>query len=166
VLLTTEPSPQPKSDLSASFLLMCDSYLCMYLRVYTHVCTHVPVWAPPSMALHHGLSHSISQWTWSSPTWCHWTVCHCNPHPGFTVMPQQAWLFTWLLGIWTQVLMLLWRALYPLTHLPISSWCFLLRPCLPHQSLALCWTHSRWWVSAMCMECSRGVTVLHCKAGH
>lgn len=38
---------------------------------------------------------------------------------------NHTWLFTWVMGIWTLVLMLMYRAFYPLNHLPslpLISW--------------------------------------------
>lgn len=98
--------------------------------ISVHVC--VGVWAQESM--YHNIQVEVSGQTQVSkphpPLWdvlvcksgsvCFngwWPVCYPHLALGITEITTTP-AFMWVLGIWTQTLVLLWQALYPLSYLP------------------------------------------------
>lgn len=74
----------------------------------------------------------VSYWIWCLPIQLVWLVseaqrsfCLCLSSAGNVGAYGYAWLFIWLLGILTQVLMLARQALYWLSHLPSSLLLFM-----------------------------------------
>lgn len=66
---------------------------------------------------------SISCWVWSSLIWPALVQLSylSFPSAGMIGSGCHAYIFMWVLGIWTLVFMLIKQALYPLNHLPNPS---------------------------------------------
>lgn len=97
---------------------MCIQVQCMYL------CTCVEAkdqcWESASVSLHLDFQDRVTQQTWSSPIqllgWPENTRTQLFPpsqaHTAVTDTYHGTGLFAWMLGIWTWILMLAWKANY------------------------------------------------------
>lgn len=119
---------------------VCDMYVGMFMWVCTPrpagalVCVYAWMWKPEEGVRSSGSWIYLIFWD----RVCHWTqdlliclnyldnelqksACHCPPSQNWDediCIPLYHRAFMWVLKSWTQISMLLWHALYQLSHLP------------------------------------------------
>lgn len=98
-------------------------FICTCTSRGTCICTHVHedvCWCQlsSSRALHLRFWEKVPQWTWDS-RWLarpasQWTakICIYITHPSTGATEESAQCLLWVLEIWTQVLMLIWKEFY------------------------------------------------------